>query len=256
MEGQAAPAWPDNHPHRNKPPAERPHANDEAIIVGRYDTLAARINNAMLTRRRFTFWVGFGLFTLAEKLRAPVLDGLAAAAMRAVEPKSTAALPSTDPPTHWTAAENRNWRWFERETYLDGKWKLTGITTPVNKHTGEPKADSEGYLDEKMVPESLRDGRERQKTELPRELADRLIGRKPHPDRKVRHGRPPSKWLRSLNAEEIRIWLKTIEVPEAGVSGMTYWEHLTRDHFFDPAKIEGLTIDEQAKLHAAAHFGY
>ena len=71
-----------------------------------------------------------------------------------------------------------------------------------------------------------------------------------------RHGRPPSKWLRSLHADEIKIWLKTIEVPEAGVSGMTYWEHLTRDHSFDPVKIEGLSIDEQAKLHAAAHFGY
>jgi hypothetical protein len=74
--------------------------------------------------------------------------------------------------------------------------------------------------------------------------------------RRARHGRPPSKWLRSLKADELRIWLKTIEVPEAGVEGMTYWEHLTRDHSFDPERIEGLTIDEQAKLHAAAHFGY
>ena len=71
--------------------------------------------------------------------------------------------------------------------------------------------------------------------------------------RRARHGRPPSRWLRSLNADEIRIWLATIEVPEAGVSGMTFWEHLTRDHSFDAEKIEGLTIDEQAKLHAAAH---
>jgi hypothetical protein len=37
---------------------------------------------------------------------------------------------------------------------------------------------------------------------------------------------------------------------------MTYWTHLTRDHFFDPEKIEGLTEAEQAKLHAAAHDGY
>jgi hypothetical protein len=74
--------------------------------------------------------------------------------------------------------------------------------------------------------------------------------------RQARHGRPPSKWLRSLNADELRIWLKTIEVPEAGVSGMTFGEHLTRDHSFDPAKIEGLLEDEQAKLHAAAHYGY
>ena len=37
---------------------------------------------------------------------------------------------------------------------------------------------------------------------------------------------------------------------------MTFWEHLTRDHLFDPAHIVGLTIDELAKLHGAAHFGY
>ncbi len=38
--------------------------------------------------------------------------------------------------------------------------------------------------------------------------------------------------------------------------GMTYWEHLTRDHSFDPKNIAGLTIAEQAKLHGAAHHGY
>src|SRR5262249_20746487 len=76
------------------------------------------------------------------------------------------------------------------------------------------------------------------------------------PARRARHGRPPSRWLRSLHAEEIRIWLKTIDVPEAGVEGMTFYEHLTRDHSFDPDRIVGLSIDEQAKLHAAAHHGY
>jgi hypothetical protein len=79
---------------------------------------------------------------------------------------------------------------------------------------------------------------------------------KPDEARRARDGRPPSKWLRSLSANEIRIWLRTIDVPEFGVSGMTYWTHLTRDHSFDPLKINGLTIEEQAKLHAAAHFGY
>ena len=74
--------------------------------------------------------------------------------------------------------------------------------------------------------------------------------------RRARHGRPPSRWLRSLNADELHIWLQSIDVPEAGVEGMTYWTHLTRDHSFDPARIEGLQIDDQAKLHAAAHYGY
>jgi hypothetical protein len=77
-----------------------------------------------------------------------------------------------------------------------------------------------------------------------------------NPMRRARHGRPPSRWLRSLNADELRIWLKTIDVPEAGVSGMTFWEHLTRDHSFNPDLIVGLNEDEQAKLHAAAHYGY
>ena len=77
-----------------------------------------------------------------------------------------------------------------------------------------------------------------------------------NPHRRARHGRPPSRWLRSLKADELRIWLKSIDVPEAGVSGMTYWDHLTRDHSFDPVRIVGLTIDEQAMLHAAAHAGY
>ena len=40
------------------------------------------------------------------------------------------------------------------------------------------------------------------------------------------------------------------------MSGMTFWTHLTRDHFFDAKKIVGLTQPEQAKLHAAAHAGY
>jgi hypothetical protein len=78
----------------------------------------------------------------------------------------------------------------------------------------------------------------------------------PDAKRRARDGRPPSKWLRSLKADELRIWLPTIEPPEAGVQGMTFWRHLTRDHSFDAEKIKGLTIPEQAKLHAAAHDGY
>lgn len=205
------------------------------------------------TRRRFAFWVGFGLFSLGEKFHLGGFDGLAAAAMRATEASAgTAALPS---PEHWTAAENNTWRWFERETLVDGQWKLTGITLPVNKQTGEPHAVKTGYLDQSLVPESLRQGKasEEGAADATRFEADHG---KPSAARRARHGRPPSRWLRSLTAEELRIWLPTINVPPAGVSGMTYWTHLTRDHSFDPEKIEGLTIPEQAKLHAAAHAGY
>lgn len=79
---------------------------------------------------------------------------------------------------------------------------------------------------------------------------------RPDENRRARDGRPPSQWLRSLNAEELRVWLPKIDPPEAGVSGMTFWTHLTRDHSFDAENIKGLTLDEQAKLHAAAHDGY
>jgi len=74
--------------------------------------------------------------------------------------------------------------------------------------------------------------------------------------RRSQDGRPPSEWLRSMDADELRAWLANIEVPEAGVHGMTFWTHLTRDHMFQPLLIKGLTEGEQAKLHAAAHFGY
>jgi hypothetical protein len=164
--------------------------------------------------------------------------------------------PAPQTPMHWIVAENRSWRWFERETFVDGKWKLSGITTPVNKKTGEPKVGGEGYLDESLVPAELRRGKQREAIELPPDLDAEYDRHTPQPKRRARHGRPPSKWLRSLEAAELRIWLKTIDVPEAGVSGMTYWEHLTRDHSFDPEKIKGLSLEEQAKLHAAAHYGY
>jgi hypothetical protein len=204
-----------------------------------------------MTRRRFAFWIAFGLFSLAQRLRVYGLDELAAALMQATEPPS-----ESKRPIHWRAADNELWRWFERETYLNGRWQLSGITTPINKETGEAYAGEQGYLDESLVPAEVRDGRAKQSTELPPEVVADFARREPTEKRRQRHGRPPSKWLRSLHAEELRIWLKTIDVPEAGVSGMTFWEHLTRDHFFDAAKIEGLSEEEQAKLHAAAHFGY
>jgi hypothetical protein len=209
----------------------------------------------LMTRRRFAFWLGFGLFTLADKLRIGGFDVLAAATMRAAE------RPESDkpaaPPEHWTTVEDGGWRWFVRETFIDGQWALSGSTRRRDRTTGEPEeGTASDYLDEKLVPIALRGGKQREATELPAALEAEFARRSPHPKRKGRHGRPPSKWLRNLDAEEIRIWLKTIDVPEAGVSGMTYWEHLTRDHGFAPHKIEGLTEEEQAELHAAAHYGY
>ena len=210
-----------------------------------------------ITRRQFAFWFGFGLFNLAEALGADSLDDLAAASMRATE-KTEDSAPNgpRSTPEHWAAADNNTWRWFERENLIDGHWKLTGITAPIHKQTGERYAGSEGYLDDDLVPPAVRRGDQPDHGDQAAETAVEADAGQPNVMRRARHGRPPSRWLRSLHADELRIWLKTIDVPEADVSGMTFWEHLTRDHSFDPRRIAGLAINEQAKLHAAAHFGY
>lgn len=239
-----------------------------------------------MDRRRFTFWVGFGLFTLSEKLRVSGLDSLAAAAMRRTETASTEAAGAIAKRTgaeHWTVAGNENWHWFERENLIKGEWVLTGTTTPVNKKTGVRKPENRGFLDDSLVPQevraSLKEGidlvghqapadeqrkvaqADHQESGAPQthEHVDSLVDLDPQlPTEKARarHGRPPSKWLRSLRADELRVWLRTVEVPEAGVSGMTVWTHLTRDHMFAEDHLEGLTEKEQFKLHAAAHYGY
>jgi hypothetical protein len=201
-----------------------------------------------MNRRKFTFWLSFGLFSLAERLHVYGLDELAAAMMRRAEPSKL--------PTHWRAASNAAWRWYERETFIHGQWELSGITIPINVTTGAPYEKGDGYLDENLAPPEIRLGQAQAVVELDPELVADFERRRPTPKRQARHGRPPSKWLRRLSADEIRIWLRTVEVPQADVSGMTYWTHLTRDHSFDPANLEGLTLEEQAKLHGAAHFGY
>ncbi len=206
------------------------------------------------SRRKFAFWVGLGLFGLSERLRAGVLDDLAAAAMHATESNETSESQAT--PEHWSAAENSLWKWFERENFIDNRWQLTGITTPINKQTGESYAGRSGYLDASLVPTELLAAGESSIAADTIYQPDGPDEGQPAAERRARHGRPPSKWLRSLNADELRIWLKRTQVPEAGVSGMTFWTHLTRDHSFDPDRIDGLTIEEQAKLHAAAHYGY
>ena len=200
-----------------------------------------------MNRRRFAFLVGMGLFWVSDKLRADRVDDLAAALMRSTE--------GTTKRTRWSEHENPRWRWYERETRVDGKWKRTGVTTPISKETGQPYTGRSGYLSEAEVPVEMRRG-QRPAAGHETSVASETRDGKPDPTRRAHDGRPPSKWLRSLNADEIHVWLKTIEVPEHGVSGMTFWIHLTRDHSFDGKKIEGLHLEDQAKLHAAAHYGY
>jgi hypothetical protein len=208
-----------------------------------------------MTRRRFTFWLSFGVVTLAEKLGLHGIDSLAAAAMDGADAPASKRARSL--PVHWSAAEDDDWRWYEREHFIDGEWWLTGTTAPVHKKTAERKHDgNEAYLDDRLLPSSMRVSLQQfptNATPIESAVPDRQL---PTARRRRQHGRPPSKWLRSLNADELRIWLKTIECPEAGVEGMTYWTHLTRDHFFDPERIVGLSDAEQAKLHGAAHFGF
>lgn len=154
----------------------------------------------------------------------------------------------------WNSAENDAWRWYERETLVGGQWKASGLTTPVDRYTGEYYRGATGYLELTAVPREILVRGSLEAFDKDANESDEPG--KPDAARKAREGRPASKWIRGLGAKELSKWLPTIDVPEAGVEGMTYWEHLTRDHGFDPAKIEGLTEDEQAKLHAAAHAGY
>jgi hypothetical protein len=225
-----------------------------------------------MNRRRFAFWLGFGLFSLSEKFRVTGLDALAAAAMRRTEPAKSAAKRSGA--EHWTVGGNKEWRWCERENLVKGEWVLTGTTTPVNKQTGERKPENIAYLDDSLVPAdvlaSVNEGVDLVGHQAPLDAKDGVVQADHEPTEHVvdldpqlptakcraRHGRPPSKWLRSLDADEIRVWLKTVKLPEAGVSGMTVWTHLTRDHQFDAAHVKGLTEPEQHQLHAAAHYGY
>jgi hypothetical protein len=43
----------------------------------------------MMKRRRFLFWISFGLFNLADRFQIVGLDRLAAAAMRLADPKTS-----------------------------------------------------------------------------------------------------------------------------------------------------------------------
>src|SRR5690606_17307156 len=147
----------------------------------------------------FAFWVSSGLFALSERLGAQSLDSLAAAVIECTERKVGGEVIVEE--HRWTAAENRTWRWFERETLqAGGEWKLTGRTVPVHKTTGEPYTGATGYLDESLVPDAVRHSDPvAKKGLLEIECVETEPG-KTSVARKARDGRPPSKWLRSLYA--------------------------------------------------------
>ena len=201
----------------------------------------------MLNRRNFNQVLAVGVVTGGRSLYAAAGD-------QAV--LTTVDLTPRAQPQHWSVATDEVWQWFERQSLIDGKWKVTGLTTPIHVATGERYTGETGYLADELVPDQLRFGGQITPDAIAALRPSLEAASEPTGSRKARHGRPPSPWLRSLNADELREWLPTIEVPQAGVSGMTFWTHLTRDHGFAPHLIEGLTEREQAKLHAAAHFGY
>jgi hypothetical protein len=218
------------------------------IRIGREQPFTLAMN-----RRQFAFWISAGIFSLGERLGAESLDTLAAVVMQCTEKcvngKTCVEL------ERWTYHQDSTWRWFDRETLVDDTWKLTGRTTPIHRQTGEHYTAQTGYLEETLVPDEVRFGTyEAKPHDLP-DYDDDDYG-EVSDKRRARDGRPPSKWLRSLYAEELRLWLPDIDVPDVGVSGMTVWTHLTRDHRFDADRIEGLNDQELARLHSAAHYGY
>jgi hypothetical protein len=194
--------------------------------------------------------VGFGLLLLA---RDRATAGEQQSATKRAE-KSETSLSKPTEKVRWKAAENRTWRWYQRENLVRDQWRVTAITTPVNKATGQRYTGETGYIEESAVPIDVRRRGHKDDPAMTRDQGDEP-GRA-DAARRENGGRPPSQWLRSLNTQQLREWLKTIDVPEAGVEGMTYAEHLTRDHSFDAETVAGLTEEEQAKLHAAAHHGY
>lgn len=108
----------------------------------------------------------------------------------------------------WTAAENERWKWYERESLREGQWKLTGITRPVHRVTGECVEQVLGYLDESLVPIEYRrvdHGWQDERPALVRGEPSQGPESYGHVslERRVQDGRPPSEWLRSMDTEEL-----------------------------------------------------
>ncbi|MEM6331414.1 MAG: hypothetical protein AAF790_14380, partial [Planctomycetota bacterium] len=166
----------------------------------------------------------------------------------------------TAPPRleHWRVVQNNTWRWIEKAELVDGQWRHADMTVPVNKATGRQVAgrDPADYLFCVEAPRAVIDAVDSGSHDVCVVREGTSLGPSPIAERKAREGRPPSRWLRGLDAPQLRVWLATFVPPQADVVGMTFLEHLTRDHGFATDAVAGLTPDEQAKLHGAAHAGY
>ncbi|MEM1304547.1 MAG: hypothetical protein AAGG46_06605 [Planctomycetota bacterium] len=206
-----------------------------------------------MNRRRFNLLVAAGLMSNPRRLLASVepeaIDGPALIELPAAPPTETVL-------EHWRAARNSTWRWFEQSRLINGEWQIVAATAPVHRETGERKEGVDGYADDSLVPRPLFEAAPDEMTDFCVALEGAAAGPTPTAGRRARDGRPPSHWLRGLDRDELRWWLANVEPPEAGVAGMTFLEHLTEGHGFELARVEGLTLTEQAKLHGAAHGGY
>ncbi|MFN3189426.1 MAG: hypothetical protein ACE361_02795 [Aureliella sp.] len=211
------------------------------------------------SRRQFTFALGLGLFS--AKLAWGENDPTSELPLDYLDWQQLAERGHVF--EHWTPEEDGHWQWYRLERYVEGTWKSVGISLPVNRDTGEEFEPSDGYIHRDQIPhyvlaEELPDLPDVVRRHLsPSQYEPEGASlRMPDPEIQFRDGRPPSDWLTSLTAGELRKWLATIEPPPATVSGMTFWVHLIRDHSFDPRRIEGLSEHEYSLLHSAAHHGY
>ncbi|HBE70108.1 MAG TPA: hypothetical protein DDW52_18325 [Planctomycetaceae bacterium] len=207
----------------------------------------------MIDRRGFALSFAVGIF--AKSASATPIDEAfrQVAQLHEVRSDEHSTHNAYDHAEHWAYRRNDAWTWYERETYIDGHWQISGLTTPRRRDSGALHTEQTGYLSEDLVPQDVFQGIPLKADGYP---ADGPRQGQPSAERRSRHGRPPSEWLRSLPPDRLRKWLDTISVPEAGVAGMTFWIHLTRDHQFSAQHLEGLSLNQIAKLHAAAHYGF
>lgn len=214
-----------------------------------------------MDRRQFSLMIATGLAAGPRRLLAKdaglgpgeaVADG-GASDDESSPVEAPAAVVTVD---HWRAAQNTTWRWFEKSQLVGEEWRVVALTTPLHRVTGERKMGVEGYVEDDTVPRPLFDAEPGQMTDFCVAAGDSPAGPVATGERRSRNGRPPSYWLQSLSAVELKAWLATIDPPEAGVSGMTFAEHLVGGHHFREEQTTGLTEMELAKLHGAAHHGF
>ena len=204
-----------------------------------------------LDRRRFAELFGIGVLLSTETLLAG--EDVASDLRQLLSEEEIRSLP-----TKWTKLETGTSLSYKREVKFNGEWRFAGFTLPIRKATNQAVKPRKNYLDPRVVPKEIRgfevtvsasaDDSDVQDFRPPSNLPD--------VDLRARHGLPPSEWIRSRNAKQLSRWLRTLDIPYFGVEQITFWDHLVRHHKFKPKLISGLSSNELAMLHSAAHYGY